>query len=332
MADFKTITSISMSIYTDTVTSPTVTLTYQSDTVTDYTSSVTVQDVIYSSTVQYIPDYYSQTNSQAYSLFENTSITITPDLTCSYSYLTSITYSIANYLTQARISINSKSGQLSITAPSVTADTNFSFYINSVVSGTTIQKLISVTVLNWVVEFCSTCSSSSTCSAWNSGYNLTSSGTCSQQIEASKISETAKALLTSTQVMTGLSLLVIVILSLVNSSTICNFWSVINQIQILNLLLLSRAYLPEDVTTIIKGLNLLANPTSLIPIQNNYLYKLMSEIFDSNWSNPHFQEFGLNANSSVLKHWLIFNNLNFYDNFACFRNIFKEICGQMMLV
>ena len=43
-----------------------------------------------------------------------------------------------------------------------------------------------------------------------------------------------------------------------------------------------------------------ANPTTLIPSKNNYLYNLIAEKFDSNWSNPHFKEFGLDANSSVL--------------------------------
>ena len=75
MTDFTTTISISMSIHTDTVTNPTVTLTSQSDTVTDYTSSVTVQDVTYSSTIQYTSDVYNQINSQAYSLIEGMSAT-----------------------------------------------------------------------------------------------------------------------------------------------------------------------------------------------------------------------------------------------------------------
>ena len=33
---------------------------------------------------------------------------------------------------------------------------------------------------------------------------------------------------------------------------------------------------------LIKGLNLFANPTLLIPTQNNNLYRLISENFDSN--------------------------------------------------
>ena len=152
MTDFTTTTSIMSIDSVDTFTPISVTLTLKTpaDTVTNYTSSVTVQDVTYSSTIQYTPDVYNQTNNQAYSLIEGMSATIAPDLTCTYSGSTSITYSIANYLTQVPswVSINSTSGQLSIVTPNVTADTTYSFYINSVVSGTTNQKLISVTVLN----------------------------------------------------------------------------------------------------------------------------------------------------------------------------------------
>ena len=94
---------------------------------------------------------HTQTNSQTYSLLEGTSTIKNPDLTCSTSGSTSIVYSIVNYNAQASslATIDSITGQLSISAPSVSANTTYSFYIYSAVSGiSVVQKLISVTVLN----------------------------------------------------------------------------------------------------------------------------------------------------------------------------------------
>ena len=164
-------------------------------------------------------------------MIEDTSLKVTPDLTCSYSGSTTITYSITNYLTQAPswVSINSISGQLSISAPSVTADTTYSFYINSAVSGSSTQKLISVTVLNWAVKSCSACSSSpSICSTCNYNYNLTTSGTCL----INTASETAKAQATTSQATTGAVSWVTSFSGLSNISSLGNLWAMLGQIQL----------------------------------------------------------------------------------------------------
>ena len=194
-----------------------------------------------------IPDVYNQINSQTYSLIEGTSVTKTPDLTCSYSGSTSITYSISNYLTQAPswVSINSASGQLIIVAPNVTVDATYSFYINSVASGTTIQKLISVTVLNWAVVSCSTCSSSvSICSVCSSGYSLTTSGTCLTDTttisKPASVQAAAKQVITwSAKVQAAVNLVVIVAISWItgvlgfsNVSSLANLWSMLGQVQL----------------------------------------------------------------------------------------------------
>ena len=298
MTDFTAATSI-MNSFTDTFTPISVTLTLQTpaDTVTDYTNSVAVQNVTYSSKIQYIPDIYNQINSQDYILIEGISITKTPDLTCSYSGSTSIAYSIANYLTQAPswVSIDSTSGQLSILAPSVTADTVYSFYINSVVSGTTTQKLISVKVLNWAVESCSTCSSSSICSACNSGYSLTTSGTC--MINAA--SESAKAQAAASQAVTGAVSWITGVLGFSNVSSLANLWSMLGQIQLLFLLLLTNAYIPIDIKTIITSYVFVLNLGALFSLVNIPFYSSIIENFDLNVSHSDFVDFGLKSNSSL---------------------------------
>ena len=313
MTDFTTTTSISMSIYTDTVTNPTVTLTSQSDTVTDYTSSVTVQDVAYSSTVQFTSDVHVQTNSIAYSFIENTSAKTYPDLTCSFSGSNSITYSITNYITQAPswVSIDQTSGQLSIVAPNVTSDTTYSFYINSAVSGTTTQKLISVTVLNWTVESWSTCSSASICSVCNTGYSLTTSGTClinttsapepaNVQAKANQtVTESAKAQVIASQAVIGAVSWITAVLGFSNVSSLANLWSMLGQAQLLFLLLLTNAYIPIDIKTVITSSVFFLNLGALFSLVNIPFYSSIIENFDLYVINSDFVDFGLKSNSSL---------------------------------
>ena len=134
ITDFSDITSIVMSAYTNTITSISATLSAQTDgSITDYTSSVVIKTASYVLGSLTSPDIYYQTSSETYSLLENTSATKVWDLTCSRSGSTSISHSIASSSSQAPswVSVDAASGQLSISAPNVTADTTFSFYISS---------------------------------------------------------------------------------------------------------------------------------------------------------------------------------------------------------
>ena len=85
---------------------------------------------------------------------ENSTTQILPDLPCTISGSTSISFSTANYMTStvpSWVAVDSVSGILSINAPEVSLDTEYDFYINSVVSGgalNPIQKLIELTITN----------------------------------------------------------------------------------------------------------------------------------------------------------------------------------------
>ena len=160
---------------------------------------------------------------------------VTPDLTCSKAGITSITYSISAYSSNAIpswVSLNSGTGLLSITAPNVTADTTYPFYVVSTYSGATSpeQKLIQITVLNWIASNCQTCSSSSgsVCSVCTSWYTL-KSGICSLVSNPSPEAEAAK---TCTQIFIGLLSLIIWLSSLLNVSNVWSLWSMINQVQL----------------------------------------------------------------------------------------------------
>ena len=94
-----------------------------------------------------------QTNDQSFSIAESTTTQVSPDLPCSVSGTTAISYTIANYLTTTApswVTIDSSTGTLSVTAPEVSSNTEYDFYINSAVSGVSdpIQKLIKLTIMD----------------------------------------------------------------------------------------------------------------------------------------------------------------------------------------
>ena len=174
----------------------------------------TNQTVTYNLVSSITSDAYLQTDTQTFSVSESTTSTQTPNLPCSFSGSTSITYSLSSYngaLVPSFVSIDSSTGVLSIVAPSVSSSTTYSFYIDSTISGIsgTVQKIISLTVKKCTVSNCQICTAtdSSVCATCSSGYSLSSgswnlSNTQSTQQETSN-SETAKSLSTSNQVVVG---------------------------------------------------------------------------------------------------------------------------------
>lgn len=125
----------------------------------------TIKTATYSFNSSYISDIYYQLADQSISVAESIKLTISPDLPCSSSGSTAITYSINNYeliTAPSWVSIDSSTGLLSISTPSVDADTQFIFNVNSAISSSTgpVQKLIKLTVVNCSVAKCQKCTSS----------------------------------------------------------------------------------------------------------------------------------------------------------------------------
>ena len=190
-------------------------------------------------------DAYLQTNMQEFSVSESTTSSQAPNLSCSFSGSTSITYSLSSYNgsnSPSFMSIDSSTGVLSIVAPSVSSSNDYSFYIDSTVSGLSspVQKVIKLTVKKCTANNCQKCSitDSSVCMSCNSGYNL-NSGSCS--LSESKVakseteeSESAKLFSMSNQLVTGAIILISLGSSLTNLSSMASLWSAINQMQILD--------------------------------------------------------------------------------------------------
>ena len=99
------------------------------------------------------------------------------------------------------VNINSTTGVLSITAPDVVSDTEFDFYINSVVTGIVLpsQKLIKLTVQSCTSLNCQKCVSTSNTiwDIWSIGYFL-NSGVWSISNQSSSISYNTAQILSTT--------------------------------------------------------------------------------------------------------------------------------------
>ena len=174
---------------------------------------------------------------------ENSATQTLPDLPCSNSGSTSISFSTANYMTSnvpSWVAIDSVSGVLSVNSPEVSLDTEYDFYINSAVSGVSspIQKLIKLIIFNWAAKNWKKCinTNSLTCETCLSGYVLTSgmwdiSKTTTSQ-SSQTISETAIVLSKTTMpAVVGVSWIV-VSTSIINTNSIASLWMTINQLQL----------------------------------------------------------------------------------------------------
>ena len=180
------------------------------------------------------------TADQKIYVMENSATQILPDLPCSISGSTSISFSTANYMTStvpSWVAIDSVYGILSINASEVSLDTEFDFYINSAVSGASspIQKLIKLIITNCAAKNWKKCISTNslTCETCLSGYVL-SSGVW----DIPTASETAKALSkTTTSVVIAIAGIV-VFASILNTASITSLWMTINQLQLFFILVI----------------------------------------------------------------------------------------------
>ena len=201
----------------------------------------TILTVTYVPGTSYTSDINIQINDQSISVIESNISQKTPDLSCSISGTTSIIFSISNYITSipSWISIDSTSGVLNITAPEVNFDTEYDFYINSLISGVSnpVLKLIKLTIINcapsnWQ-KWIST--NKSIWEVWNSGYDLASGAWIVQK--AKVISETAHALSITTTSAVIASTTIVAFTSLVSTASVVSLWMTINQLQLFFMLI-----------------------------------------------------------------------------------------------
>ena len=242
---------------------------------------------------------------------EDNYYSVTPELPWSIFGSTGINFIIANYMgitAPTWISVNLDSGMLKFTAPQVSSDSDFEFYIDSIISGQSnpIHKLIKITVANCAVLNCLKCSGTSGLIwlDWNSGFTLSNNiwvikanPTITKSNDSA--SDTSQVLRTTCQATLITAAGIIAIFSLFNSSSISSLWSMINQVQLLYLLLLTRSYIPLDVETTITGMKIALNFPNVFNFQRIKMYSSITNVFNFELSNSRFSLLDIQSESSV---------------------------------
>ena len=257
------------------------------------------QTVIYTSISSTTSDVYYQILDESLSIIELNSAIMTIQLSCSFSGSTSISYSISSYgssTVPSWITINSLTGVLTITAPNVSADTEFYFYATSSITGVSnpVQKLIKLTVVNCQVQNWDKCSmsSSTTWVTWSSGSTLNS--------DSSTIASTTSQVLSSTSTSAlGASFWIITLISLINPASIASLWGMINQAQLFFLILLTKAFIPLDVQNVITGAKFALNIASYIFVPSYVFLGSITEQFDFSLSDKSLNLLSINSESSL---------------------------------
>ena len=218
----------------------------------------------------YWTDVYYQTNSQSLSVTEKTSTQVLPDLSCSLSSSTSIVFSLGSFNSEvvpSWVVVDSNTGLLTITSPEVEQNMNYNFYVNAMITGLTLQtqKQVKLTVKDW--------------STWGS--------------------QTAKTLSITVQSIVGIIMIFSVITSMFNVSSGSGIWLLINEAQLFFLLLLTRAYIPDDVKLVITGLKFVLNLPFYFSFNSMSAYNTVIDNFNFELSNNSLSYVVVSSDSSV---------------------------------
>ena len=247
----------------------------------------------------HISDVYFQVQEQSFSMVENNTMQISPDLPWSSSQNTQISFKIDNYYDNSIpfwIKINSKTGLLYVEAPSVTLDTTYYFYVDSIISGSSVQKLIKLSVLKWSVDNWNKWLSANKLvwEEWDSGYKLISN-TC----KSTDISRETNAIKKTTQAVTALLAFLVVASGIAFPSSFSCIWLMIYHAQILLMLLLIGAFIPNDIIQVITGIDYFWNPFYYISANNLKGFKSIIDNFKFELSNNMYEYFKIESDSTI---------------------------------
>ena len=87
--------------------------------------------------------------------------------------------------------------------------------------------------------------------------------------------------------------------NILNSASASSIWSLINQIQLFFLLLLTRSFIPDDIKYIISGLKIAINLPAYFSFSNLSIYNSIINNFEFELSDNSLNSVGVNSDSSV---------------------------------
>ena len=246
-----------------------------------------------------------------------------------------MTYKIGNYYPAENaswISINSTTGVLSISSPEVLENKTFTFSLYSSVTGflNPSVKNISLTVENCISQNCNKwlSTSKSTWEVCNVKY-LLKSGNCELIEVPSAASEAWSSASSST---TGASFGLVAIMGIINTASIATLWSMINQIQLYFLLLLTRADIPIDVKYLISAKSYAINLSQMLNIQNMNSFKSVMDAFNFIIDDPSLNSMNIKTESTFYNLSpmiiLVFPVMLFHFAVVILKRLFLNIKGK----
>ena len=135
---------------------------------------------------------------------------------------------------------------------------------------------------------------------WNIAYSVLNG-------EWTDVPSTAtQSLTTGTKSAVGSTVGVVVVSNLVNSSSFASIWSMVNQLQLLLLLLLTRAFIPKDAIDVIIGSKFAMAPYDFLPFKEGSNFKFIIEWFDYEQSNIMLSKIGLGSGSIFVNNYSLF--------------------------
>ena len=244
------------------------------------TTSATYLNMIYTFVQNYTTDVNYITTTQYVSVTEKTNTQVTINLPCSLASSTSIVYSLSSLISSnsggvpSWVVIDSNTGILTVNSPEVDQETNYSFMVNAAVIGVTqqIQTPVQLSVNDW--------------SIWGS--------------------EIANVLRIIVQSIVSIIAIYSLITSLFSLNSNSALWSLLSQVQLFFLLLLTRAYIHDDVKLIITGVKITLDIPNYFSFGKASTYSSVFDNFDFDLSNYSYNYVGVNSDSSV------FNTSSFF--------------------
>ena len=93
-------------------------------------------------------------------------------------------------------------------------------------------------------------------------------------------------------------MLIVTTTYILNDSSMASFWSLINQVQIFFLLLITNAFIPDSVQRVIKGLDFTLNYSNEIPFTEIIAYRSFINKFNIKLSNQSLNSLGIYSDST----------------------------------
>ena len=235
-----------------------------------------------------------------------------PILPWSPSGSTNIKYSVdVSPSVDAYIIINSNTGELTITAHNVDLDKVYSFIIKTTIVSNMVvlQNTVSLTIKDCFNPYWLQWSdpSASSWTTWSSGYKLISGdwkGIPQTNVNnltpfPSSSSDLTQILSITISSMIGAIFWGVTIMSLMNTSSMASVWAMINQVQLFFLMLITRAYIPQDVSNVITGLKYAINLPQFIHIQDTGISSIIDTNFDFKLSYQPLDDLNIQSDSSI---------------------------------